>query len=159
MTCRVAETGICYFLFERSSRSTFNNYLYKFFVEFVYPACFTVSNKIITGCAAQYPLQHKKKAAIHLTDTRQYPQLFLFVDYECIFLSDFALLKSVVRQKRGFGSQRAFPHFARSAPIDFALLKSAVRQKRGFGSQRAFPHFVRSAPTDFATAVGSTKHL
>ena len=100
MTCRVAETGICYFLFERSSRSTFNNYLYKFFVEFVYPACFTVSNKIITGCAAQYPLQHKKKAAIHLTDTRQYPQLFLFVDYECIFLSDFALLKSVVRALR-----------------------------------------------------------
>ena len=134
-------------------------------------------------------MKHKKKAAIHLTDTRQYPQLFLFVDYECIFLSDFAVLKSAVRQKRGFGSQGAFPHFVRSAPTDFALLKSDVRQKRGFGSQgafphfarsaqsdfallksvvrqkrglgsqRAFPHFARSAQSDFVTAVGSTKHL
>ena len=73
-------------------------------------------------------IKYKKKAAIHLTDTRQYPQLFLFVDYECIFLSDFALLKSVVRQKRGFGSQRAFPHFVRSAQTDFAVLKSVVRK-------------------------------
>ena len=83
-----------------------------------------------------YPLQHKKKAAIHLTDTRQYPQLFLFVDYECIFLlsgkapTDFALLKSVVRENWTFPLTLALGAAPMACQSDFALLKSVVRALR-----------------------------